>query len=554
MSSSLSLRQDVSGWQVRWDEARARELKAAGIWADKTIADYAQQMLSATPDRVIVVDRERNFTVRQLHDQAQRLARALVQRGLRPGDTVSFQLPNWYESVVVNLAAAMAGLVVHPLVPIFRDMEVSFMLQDSRSKLIFVPASFRNYDYKAMMRRVAAGLQRPVEVVVLRGEAEEFIGFEALVEEGRASTELPGADPDAVKMIMYTSGTTGRAKGVLHSHNSLQAENWMRLTHLGLTDRDVMFNPSPVGHVTGALYSLCLPFTVGITTVMLDIWEPELGLDMMRRHKVNGIVAATIFLQGLVDEARKRGESLPDLRFFLCGGAQVPPDLVREAARVFPNCIPSRIYGSTEVPCITAGVNSRAQLDQGADTDGEIWHAQVRIVDPVTGEALPAGSDGEILARAPQMFLGYARAEDNKDAFDANGFFRMGDLGRITEGRYITVTGRKKDLIIRAGENISPKEIEDILFNHPAIADIAIVAMPHERTGEAACAYVVPRGGQAIDLPEIKRYLVEVGVAMQKIPERLEIVGEFPRTSVGKVRKDVLRQMIRDRLQQERAV
>jgi acyl-CoA synthetase (AMP-forming)/AMP-acid ligase II len=308
-----------------------------------------------------------------------------------------------------------------------------------------------------------------------------------------------------------------------------------------------------VGHVTGALYSLCLPFTVGITTVMLDIWEVELGLDMMRRNKVNGIVAATIFLQGLVEEAKKRGESLPDLRFFLCGGAQVPPDLVREAARVFPNCTPSRIYGSTEVPCITAGVNSRTRLDQGADTDGEIWHAEVRIVDPASGAPLPAGADGEILARAPQMFLGYARAEDNQDAFDADGFFRMGDLGRVTEGRYITVTGRKKDLIIRAGENISPKEIEDILFNHPAIADIAIVAMPNERTGEAACAYVIPREGQAIDLPEIKRYLVQVGVAMQKIPERLEIVGEFPRTSVGKVRKDVLRQRIREQLQQERA-
>ncbi|WP_342641493.1 AMP-binding protein [Rhodoligotrophos ferricapiens] len=547
------MRQDVSGWTVLWDEQRARRLKAEGAWADKTIADYAGEMLAKTPDKVLVVDREQNYTVRQLHAEAERLARALIQRGLKPGDTISFQLPNWYETVVINLAASMAGLVVHPLVPIYRDMEVGFMLGDSRSKLIFVPGTFRNYDYLAMMRRVMPSLEKPIDVVAVRADQQEFIGYQTLLDEAEDATPLPGADPDAVKMIMYTSGTTGRAKGVLHSHNSLQAENRARLTHLGLTPADVMFNPSPVTHVTGALYSLCLPFTVGIKTVMLDIWEPRLGLEMMRRHKVNGIVAATIFLQGLVEEAKKTGETLPDLRFFLCGGAQVPPDLIREAARVFPNCAPSRIYGSTEVPCITAGVNSRGLLEMGASTDGQIWQGEARIVHPQTGAPVPNGEEGEIIARAPQMFLGYARAEDNADAFAEDGFFRMGDLGRIVNDEFIVVTGRKKDLIIRAGENISPKEIEDILFNHPAIADIAIVAMPHPRTGEAACAFVIPREGQTIDLPEIKRYLMEVGTAMQKIPERLEVVQELPRTSVGKVRKDILRQKARELVEAEAA-
>jgi acyl-CoA synthetase (AMP-forming)/AMP-acid ligase II len=307
-----------------------------------------------------------------------------------------------------------------------------------------------------------------------------------------------------------------------------------------------MFNPSPVTHVTGALYSLCLPFTVGVTTVMLDVWEPELGLAMMRRRKVTGIVAATIFLQNLVDEAKKQGEGLQDLRFFLCGGAQVPPDLIREASRVFPNCIASRIYGSTEVPCITAGVNSRALQELGADTDGQIWLGDAIVVDAVTGALLPKGEEGEILTRAPQQFLGYAHEDDNADAFDESGYFRMGDLGRIVHDDFIVVTGRKKDLIIRAGENISPKEIEDILFNHPAIADIAIVAMPNARTGEAACAFVIPRDGQSIDLAEIKRYLMSCGTAVQKIPERLEIVSEMPRTSVGKIRKDILRQTARE--------
>lgn len=547
------MRQDVSGWMIRWDEERAARLKAEGAWADKTIVDYAREIQAEDPQRVLVVDRDRPFTVTQLLDEAEKLASALVKRGYEPGDTISFQLPNWYESVVVSLAAVMAGLIVNPLVPIYRDMEVGFMLRDCRSRMILIPSTFRKFDYVEMMRRLMPTLDGPVDVVVLRGEPGEFLAYEALLDEGRERVDLPGADPDALKMIMYTSGTTGRAKGVLHSHNSIQAENRMRLTHLDLKPGEVMFNPSPVTHVTGALYSLMLPFTCGITTVMLDVWEVELGLEMMRRYKVNSIVAATIFLQGLVEEAKKRGETLPDLRFFLCGGAQVPPDLIREAARVFPNCIPSRIYGSTEVPCITAGVNDRAQLELGAATDGQVWLADAKIVDVVTGETLPKGEEGEILARAPQMFLGYAHSEDNADAFDAEGFFKMGDLGRFVGDDFIVVTGRKKDLIIRAGENISPKEIEDILFNHPAIADIAIVAMPHPRTGEMACAFVIPREGKSIDLEEIKRYLIGVGTAMQKIPERLEIVSELPRTSVGKVRKDVLRQKAKEFAQAEQA-
>jgi acyl-CoA synthetase (AMP-forming)/AMP-acid ligase II len=516
------------------------------MWADKTVADYCDELLVSTPDRVLVVDREREFTVRQLHGDAGKLARALIHRGYRPGDTISFQLPNWHEAVVINLAAAMAGLVIHPIAPMYRSLDVGFMLRDCRSKLIFVPGVFRNFDHAEMMRQMMPTLESPIEVVTVRAAPAEFASYETLIADAVDGPALPRTDPDAVKIIMYTSGTTGRPKGVLHSHNSLQTENRARQTHLKLTTSDFMFNPSPVTHVTGMLYSLCLPFTYGVPTLMLDIWEPRLALDMMRRRKVTGTVAATAFLQGLVAEAKKTGESLPDLRFFLCGGAQVPPSLIREAARIFVNCVPARIYGSTEVPCITAGIQRRDQLRLGADTDGEIWQAEARIDDPQTGLMLPAGSEGEIVAKAPHMFLGYAREEDNAGAFNGEGFFRMGDLGRILDGGFVLVTGRKKDLIIRAGENISPKEIEDILFNHPAIEEIAIVAMPDERTGEAACAFVIPEQGRDIDLPEVKRYLVAAGVTMQKIPERLEIVAEFPRTSAGKVHKHVLRQMARE--------
>ncbi|WP_245422451.1 AMP-binding protein [Alsobacter soli] len=536
------MRRDISGWSIRWDDDQAERLRGEGWWTGKTIADYARERVAATPDKVLVVERERAFTVGQLWDEANTLARALVARGLRPGDTITFQLPNWAEAVVINLAAALAGLVVHPIIPIYRDAETAFMLRDCRSKLIFLPREFRGFDYVEMIDRVSDKLEAPVEVVVVRGDPGRHRSYADLLASAPADAgELPGADPDAVKLIMYTSGTTGRAKGVLHTHNSLQAENVARIRHLGLGPDDVMFNPTPVTHVTGYLYSLVLPWMAGLQTVMLDVWEAELGLGMMRRRGCTGTVAATIFLQQLVAAAKSQGESLPALRFFLCGGAQVPPDLIREAAATFPNCAPARIYGSTEVPCITAGVNARAMLEQGAETDGELCFGEARIVDAATGAPVAPGGEGEIIARAPQMFVGYARDEDNAGAFDPDGFFHMGDLGRFVEGRFIVVTGRKKDIIIRAGENISPKEVEDILLGHPDIDDIAIVAMPDERTGEAACAFVIPKPGRRVELPEIRRYLVGAGLAMQKIPERVELVTEFPRTAVGKVRKDILR-------------
>ncbi|WP_290777040.1 AMP-binding protein [Hoeflea sp.] len=540
------MKRDVSGWMVRWDEARAARLKGEGAWADKTIADYLADIVRDTPDKVLVTDRDRDFTARRLWDRGEKLARALVQRGYKPGDTLSFQLPNWVEAVEINLAAAMAGLVLNPIVPIYRGSEVGFMLKDSRSRLIFIPGSYRKYDYREMIAGIAPELRADFDVIVVRDDPGGFAGYEALIAEARDDTDLPGADPDAIKMIMYTSGTTGRAKGVLHSHNSLQAENRCRLTHLALTPDDIMLNPSPVTHVTGTLYSLCIPFTCGVRTVMLDTWDAQVAFDMMRDERVTGIVAATIFLRGFVDVAKERGETPPDLRFFLCGGAQVPPELIREAARIFPNCVPSRIYGSTEVPCITAGVNTRDNIDMGANTDGQIWLAEARLVDPVTGAPVAAGEEGEIVANAPQMLLGYARVEDNDDAFDEEGYFHMGDLGKLVGEDYITVTGRKKDLIIRAGENLSPKEVEDILYNHPNIADISIVAMPDKRTGEKAAAFVVPAEGKTVTLESIAAYLIDYGTAKQKIPEWLEIVDDFPRTSVGKVRKDLLRKRARD--------
>jgi acyl-CoA synthetase (AMP-forming)/AMP-acid ligase II len=539
------MRRDVGGWQVRWDAAKADAFVRAGVWANKTVADHLAERLAQDPDHASVIEGEQAFTLRDLDAESTLLACALVRRGYKPGDTISFQLPNWREAVVIGLAAAKAGLVLGPITPIYRDAELTFMLGDSRSRLLFVPDQFRNVDYLAMARRVRTALGKPLEIVVVRGEGEGCVSYANLLEEGRDTLALPGADPNAVKLVMYTSGTTGRAKGVLHSHNSLQSENWMRQQHLGVGPRDILYNPSTVTHVTGALYSLCMPFTLGITTILADNWDPTAAVAAMKRHNATAMIASTIFLEGLLAEAKRQDEHLPDLRFYLCGGAQVRPELIREATAFFYNCVFSRIYGATEVPNITGGVNARARSELGATTDGQIIGCEARVVDPVTGAPLPHGAEGEIVARGPQMLIGYTRPEDTDDALDAEGFFHMGDLGRIVDDDFIVITGRKKDIIIRAGENISPKEIEDVLAGHPAIAEIAIVAMPNPRTGEMACAFITPKPGQTVTLAQLADFLIAAGVAKQKIPEHVELIDDFPRTAIGKIRKDLLRERAR---------
>jgi acyl-CoA synthetase (AMP-forming)/AMP-acid ligase II len=247
------------------------------------------------------------------------------------------------------------------------------------------------------------------------------------------------------------------------------------------------------------------------------------------------------FLLGLIEAARKRGLTLPALRTFACGGAPMPAALLKEAMEVFPNCLTYRGFGSSEVPGLTSAPLSRDDVYHAAETDGFVWRAEVKVLDAVSGALLGPDEEGEFAAKCPQMFLGYLRAEDNLLALDQEGFFLMGDLGRLSLEGWLVVTGRKKDLIVRAGEKISPKEIEDIVLSHPQVIDVAIVAMPDARTGEAACMFVLPTPGATVTLDEITAFISQRGVARQKLPERLEIVTDFPRTESGKIRKNVLR-------------
>jgi acyl-CoA synthetase (AMP-forming)/AMP-acid ligase II len=509
-------------------------------------------MAQHAPGRAAVIDGASELTFAHLWTRARRLARALRAMGLKPGDVVSFQLPNWSEAMVLNVAACIAGLVVNPIVPIYREAEVRYILKDARAKAFFVPRTFRNFDYVGMAARLRPDLPELREVVVVRGEGEGCIAYDRLLEPSvEQSDHVARADPNAVKLVLYTSGTTGSPKGVLHSHNTIMSEIDAVIGFWGIHDRDVVLMPSPVTHITGYLYALEIAFAAGVKVVFMERWNAAEAVELIVRHGVSFSVGATPFLKELVAEVERRGAQLPSMRLFMSGGAPVPPEAIYRANQALPGCMTFRVYGSTEAPTVTLGIRSRADADLGATTDGKVVNHEVRLADPQTG-AVVHGAEGEICTRGAEMMVGYTHWSHTQEAFDADGYFHTGDLGYFVQGDYLCVSGRKKDLIIRGGENLSPKEIEDVLHQHPAIKETAVVAMPHERLGEGACAFVIPHPGQTVDVPALAAWLEQAGLAKQKFPERVELVEDLPRTASGKVQKNVLRERIAARIGDER--
>jgi acyl-CoA synthetase (AMP-forming)/AMP-acid ligase II len=357
-------------------------------------------------------------------------------------------------------------------------------------------------------------------------------------------------DPNSIKAVLYTSGTTGTPKGVLHSHNTLTRVIQNSLDYWQMDARDVMLMPSPVTHITGYGSGMVLPFVTPVKSALMPRWDADAAVAFIQQVGATASVGATPFLVELVAAAKRHGTGLPSMRLFACGGAAVPPQVVLDAWNTLDNCRAFRVYGSTECPIISAGFVGDGQQRLAAETDGMIYAYEVKILDE-QGRELPVGQDGEIAARGPGMMLGYKDPEQNAAAHDADGFFLTGDIGQRTADNAILITDRKKDIIIRGGENISAKEVEDVLHDHAAIRECAVVAMPHERLGEGVCAFIIPASDDgAPDLAAVAAFADQAGLSRQKIPQHIELVADLPRTASGKVRKDVLRQRIREQLAQ----
>ena len=533
---SNSDRKSIHGRSIRWNEERAAEAYASGVWIRETLADSLQRAALDTPKRVVLIDDDKWLTCECLCAQAKALSQALLARA-PSGSVLSFMLPNWHEAAVIYMAATLAGMVVNPILPSLRDRELSFILQDVESRFIFVPSTFRAYDYVALLERVMAPMELAPEVVVLRGDAGSHSAYDSLFESLDRAQELPALDPDAVRMILYTSGTTGRPKGVLHSHNSIHAlirqigEHWM------VQPGDKFLVASPIAHIGGSIYAFECPLLLGTTAVLMNTWNADEAVEWLDGEACTHMAGATPFLRQTLRAAQLLRTRLPSLKLFVCGGASVPPSLVREATAYFERAVVTRVYGSTEVPCTTVGVIDRNDSAHAADTDGRPGLADVKL-----RELRDAPSrEGEICVLGPQMLVGYLHPEDETEAFEGQGYFRTGDIGRWIEGAYLAVTGRAKDIIIRNGENISSKEIEDLLLGHPQVAEVAVVGIPDPRTGERAVAVIVPRDESRPDVESLLGFLESRGVAKFKAPEQVALWESLPKNEAGKVLKSQIR-------------
>jgi acyl-CoA synthetase (AMP-forming)/AMP-acid ligase II len=451
-----------------------------------------------------------------------------------PGAAVAFQLPNWWEACIVNMTAALFGYRLVPLLTIYRAAELGVILPASGVEALFIPQNFRGFDYTELVGRLA---QPPRHVFTVRAGRPSENSFERLVEAARAEPSPAAADD--VKMILFTSGSTGRPKGVMHSHAAVDelirrtGEFW----RTGEDDR--LFIPSPIGHIGGSIYAFEFPWITDCTAVLAESWNADEAVRAIDAQGATFMAGATPFLSGLIAAAERAGTRLPTLRRYICGGASVPPELVRRGLDRFENAVVSRAYGSTEVPLVCPGVRDRDEALLRADTDGECT-CEMKLLDD-DGRPAAEGTAGEIVVRGPQMLLGYLDPADDADAFTPDGYFRMGDLGRLVDGRFLEITGRKKDIIIRKGENISPLEIENALARHPAVRQSAVIGVPDRERGEMVVAFVLPAEGRGFSFADMTAHLDAIGMARQKFPERLEIVASLPVNSIGKVQKNELK-------------
>lgn len=526
-------------------EQRKQAMRAAGFWSDQTLLDAFSKTVRYDPGRIAVVGYEaasnrRTLTYGELQQTADRMAANLLWLGVKPGEVVSYQLPNWWQFVVLHLALLRIGAVTNPIMPIFRDRETEFMLTLAETRVLIVPRRFRDFDHAAMADRLKVKVPT-LEHIVVVGSGDDR-DFEAVlnVPRRRVETATAASADDAVQLL-YTSGTTGEPKGVMHTSNTLLNSVRYFEDRVHLTANDVVLMASPMAHQTGFLVGLLLPLYLGGRVVLQDIWNPAKAADIIETERVTMTMASTPFLADLTAEAELRPKAMKSLRTFVAAGAPIPRVLVRRATEKLGAHIISG-WGMTENGLVTS-----TKLDDPPEkvfeTDGcPSQGMEVRIVDE-GGKVLPHDEEGRLQARGPGTFVGYLK-RPHLYAVDQDGWFETGDLARKDKDGYIRITGRTKDIIIRGGENVPVIEIEQLMYRHPAVQEVAIVGVPDERLGERACACVVLREGASLTLADLSGYMAENTVAKNYWPERIEVLDALPKTPSGKVQKFKLREIV----------
>jgi len=500
-----------------------------------TLWGLLMRRVAATPDAPMLIDaEERRWSYREVASAAERLAAGLLASGIGPGTQVTWQLPTRISTAVLALGLARLGAVQNPIIHLYRERETRAVLKQSGSEVFIVPRRVGSRDFEAFAREVVSDLRHPPRILV----------FEGSLPDGDPATLPPvPTSGEAVRWIVYTSGTTSDPKGVCHCDRTIMAGGYGLASRLGLGESDVGTIAYPIAHIGGLIY-LAMMLMNGMAAVLVESFVPAQAVELFGRVGVTHSGGSTTHYLAYLEEQRKAGDRplIPSLKMLTGGGAPKPPELYRQVQKEMHVPI-VHAYGMTEVPLIAQG-SPRDSEDQLMHTDGAIVpNLEVRIV-KADGSLAAPGEDGEVRVRGATVCKGYTNAEVSAAAFDEAGFFRTGDIGHLRPDGHITLTGRLKDVIIRKGENIAAKELEDLLFDHPKVGAVAVIGLPDAERGERVCAVVETRAGaQPLTFAEMTAFLKNAGLMMQKIPEQLEIVEQLPRNETfNKVLKHKLRE------------
>ncbi|WP_109547993.1 medium-chain fatty-acid--CoA ligase [Escherichia coli] len=538
---------------LTFNEQRRAAYRQQGLWGDASLADYWQQTARAMPDKIAVVDNHgASYTYSALDHAASCLANWMLAKGIESGDRIAFQLPGWCEFTVIYLACLKIGAVSVPLLPSWREAELVWVLNKCQAKMFFAPTLFkqtRPVDLILPLQNQLPQLQQIVGVDKL-APATSSLSLSQIIADNTPLTTAITTHGDELAAVLFTSGTEGLPKGVMLTHNNILASERAYCARLNLTWQDVFMMPAPLGHATGFLHGVTAPFLIGARSVLLDIFTPDACLALLEQQRCTCMLGATPFVYDLLNLLEKQPADLSALRFFLCGGTTIPKKVARECQQRGIKLL--SVYGSTE-SSPHAVVNLDDPLSRFMHTDGyAAAGVEIKVVDDAR-KTLPPGCEGEEASRGPNVFMGYFdEPELTARALDEEGWYYSGDLCRMDEAGYIKITGRKKDIIVRGGENISSREVEDILLQHPKIHDACVVAMPDERLGERSCAYVVLKAPHhSLSLEEVVAFFSRKRVAKYKYPEHIVVIEKLPRTASGKLQKFLLRKDIMRRLTQD---
>lgn len=540
--------------EIKFNEDRKREYRKMGYWGDATLADYWQTTVLKVPEKVAVIDLQGSiYTYAELDDAAGRVATFLKKAGVVPGDIVSVQLPGWSEFTVIYVACLKIGAVINPICTRFRADELLYILNKCETKILFIPSEFKNYDYAEMLKSISTKIPSLMKVVVVEKEKKVVNGItlEKVIREHSPLECNSKCSSDDLAAVMVTSGTESFPKCVMLTHNNIISSEKSFAASININYLDIMLMPAPVTHATGFHHGVTLPFMLGAKSVLQDIFNSDTSLSLIENEKCTVSMGSTPFVYDILIALKKKKYNISSLRFFICGGAPIPRHMVKDSLKAGIKII--GCYGATESVPHTV-VRPDDPIERVLSTDGLVVPGtEIRVVDEKR-RPVPVGVEGEEASRGPNVFMGYLKEPElTSHVLDEDGWYYGGDLCIIDNNGYIKITGRKKDIIIRGGENVSCNEIEELLLQHPNVRETGVVGMFDERLGERVCAYVVLNNpNEGLTLEDIKAFLCKKNVCKGKHPERIEIVKSLPRTMSGKVQKFILRKFIKDKLEEEK--